>query len=1278
MKSNKISKKIFSAIAVLAVSATAIGGALAVVYGKDKTQEVITANDRKTVVVDTALGQTRSSTGKTYYAGPDAKSSATENDGSINHPFNLKNILAGELETKLTAGDTLYVLPGTYKFSTPIGMSRTNSIGAFNKYIRIVNAALERETSGYTGENTQAVIDFSDMVFASTNRGVSIDTDFVYWYGIDVCGAGDNGLYIGGSYNTVEYCEFYNNRDSGLQLGRSFSEYNSIYQWPSYNLVKDCTSHNNYDNETFGENADGFAAKLTVGFGNVFDGCIAYRNSDDGWDLYAKTDSGNIGTVIMYNCVAFENGYLEYTRDECNSLFPSYNKNMSYHTGENSVNDYMTRDGDGNGFKLGGSIMEGDVVLYNCLSYGNRMHGVTDNSNPGYIKSTYVTSYNNSAMVDENGNIAAVDNVDYHSNIDVSRQTYSYNALENVLSVRDANVKLLDSDNYRGTVSNSLLDASTKTKVIKGDIEGDTLQNIPKDLPKVDLLDPSKLFTKIPNDPTDESTLKGNGDSMVIEVSQVDGKDVGVVTSLKNTRVHVTYRNADHSINMRDVLDKTAAGEEIISGYLGAGVTAGSDLNKTSWGDYTHFYQSDLVNGGSASEDLAMVERAKDALTINCSEEAVYQDFEVPVKMLNVSIKWTTSDSEYVIIKDEEDDIAISGSGTEFALIEVYRSRGVDRPVTITATISKGDVSVTKDFHLILKQGEPSVGEIFVKDDSGNEYHINEKCIVDQFAPYNEPAVKVKNGLYPDSNKLLNNEDFVVDSTYMYQTDTNSHPIEVKQFSPSVAGVFTITHKVALVGDDTPSNAMSYKIYVASKNAHVEFGDEVLVTANRDGFNISGSPSSATGLLFALSSKTELTDITPENIKTYDGVASYDFRDTEISFNFVNDNSDSYFVYYALANANGVVTSPVYSAKINKVDIDSTDKFITMSKGLTVGDEVPSQTIYALTNNLDFSGITMGMGSEGFKGVFNGLGHTLLNIKTTENGVFGKVSGGTIMNLKVDNMSIESSAEKVGFISECSGGDFYNIAFTNVKISGAAARMAVLIGHVGDTGGTGSDLTISQVSIVNDADHRIVGSTRVAGLIGYVQAYEHAIDINNCYVVTDIEASTKGEGGGMVASWEDRAGDTLTISNCYYSGQLKTDVAPGSSRLGGMLGYHKGGVGVLTISRCISLAKFHIQGVERDVSVKNASPIVGNFSSSLNTVVSVRYCIGLMEEYNTDYDVLAFNEDNLKRHDEYLTGKDYLNMDLNRWTIVEDDLHEDERDLYKAPYLILKFLGEWD
>ena len=40
------------------------------------------------------------------------------------------------------------------------------------------------------------------------------------------------------------------------------------------------------------EDADGFAAKLTTGEGNVFDGCIAAYNADDGWDLFAKAATG--------------------------------------------------------------------------------------------------------------------------------------------------------------------------------------------------------------------------------------------------------------------------------------------------------------------------------------------------------------------------------------------------------------------------------------------------------------------------------------------------------------------------------------------------------------------------------------------------------------------------------------------------------------------------------------------------------------------------------------------------------------------------------------------------------------------------------------------------------------------------------------------------------------------------------------------------------------------------------------------------------------------------
>ena len=81
----------------------------------------------------------------------------------------------------------------------------------------------------------------------------------------------------------------YNNGKTGFSISRLNSS-QSKADWPAYNLVKNCTSWNNADSGR--EDADGFEAKLNVGEGNVFDGCIAYNNADDGWDLFAKPDDG--------------------------------------------------------------------------------------------------------------------------------------------------------------------------------------------------------------------------------------------------------------------------------------------------------------------------------------------------------------------------------------------------------------------------------------------------------------------------------------------------------------------------------------------------------------------------------------------------------------------------------------------------------------------------------------------------------------------------------------------------------------------------------------------------------------------------------------------------------------------------------------------------------------------------------------------------------------------------------------------------------------------------
>jgi hypothetical protein len=57
----------------------------------------------------------------------------------------------------------------------------------------------------------------------------------------------------------------FKNRDSGLQLGR-WSSSAPRAEWPSNNLVLNCEAYDNYDTlPGSGENADGFACKLTTG-----------------------------------------------------------------------------------------------------------------------------------------------------------------------------------------------------------------------------------------------------------------------------------------------------------------------------------------------------------------------------------------------------------------------------------------------------------------------------------------------------------------------------------------------------------------------------------------------------------------------------------------------------------------------------------------------------------------------------------------------------------------------------------------------------------------------------------------------------------------------------------------------------------------------------------------------------------------------------------------------------------------------------------------------------
>ncbi len=256
----------------------------------------------------------------------------------------------------VNAGGTIYLLEGTYSYASTIIIEESNS-GSDGKYKTI---------SAYPGADVK--FDFSGQSVSGTNRGFVLDGSYWRFYGFEIANAGDNGMLLSGDNNIIEMMVFNGNQDTGLQLSRYQTAYNTIAQWPSYNLIKNCTSKNNCDDATM-ENADGFAAKLTCGVGNVFDGCMSYCNSDDGWDLYAKAETGPIGVVTIKNSIAFRNGFTEDGR--------GYG------------------DADGNGFKLGGGGIGTRHIVENCLAFENLNCGFTDNNNPEFGDMKNCTAYNN-------------------------------------------------------------------------------------------------------------------------------------------------------------------------------------------------------------------------------------------------------------------------------------------------------------------------------------------------------------------------------------------------------------------------------------------------------------------------------------------------------------------------------------------------------------------------------------------------------------------------------------------------------------------------------------------------------------------------------------------------------------------------------------------------------------------------------------------------------------------------------------------------------------------
>lgn len=221
----------------------------------------------------------------TYYVSPSGSDSAA---GSMAAPF----ASWARAQTSASAGDTVYFRGGTYKYTEATATCGGSTSASIAAVVLTKSGTSGKPISYVAFEGEKPSFDFSGITnkdkYNCRQIGVHVQADWLYLKGLEFSGVlqlnnlnhESWGVYIdGGSNNTFELL------DSHHQMGPGFF----IVQG-GHNTFLNCDSHENEDPLTSngdGQSADGFGChpKKSGDTGNLFHGCRAWWNTDDGWDF---------------------------------------------------------------------------------------------------------------------------------------------------------------------------------------------------------------------------------------------------------------------------------------------------------------------------------------------------------------------------------------------------------------------------------------------------------------------------------------------------------------------------------------------------------------------------------------------------------------------------------------------------------------------------------------------------------------------------------------------------------------------------------------------------------------------------------------------------------------------------------------------------------------------------------------------------------------------------------------------------------------------------------
>lgn len=288
-------------------------------------------------------------------------------DGSVGAPF----ATIQRAQEAVEPGDTVLVRGGTYHMREDQIARQVGQYACVSCLDKSGTPEHRINYWAYPGE--RPVFDLSQV--KPEGRRVTafrVDGSWLHLKGIEVVGVQvtilthtqsicfDNE----GSNNIYEQLSMHDGKAIGLWIGDG-----------SNNLVLNCDAYRNHDDVSEnrrGGNVDGFGYHGPKGsVNNVFRGCRAWFNSDDGYDFINSSESARIE-----NCWAFYNGF-------STSFAPL---------------------GDGNGFKAAGEAGKTVAnlpdplprhVVTGSVSVHNKVNGFYANHHPGGITWLNNTSYRN-------------------------------------------------------------------------------------------------------------------------------------------------------------------------------------------------------------------------------------------------------------------------------------------------------------------------------------------------------------------------------------------------------------------------------------------------------------------------------------------------------------------------------------------------------------------------------------------------------------------------------------------------------------------------------------------------------------------------------------------------------------------------------------------------------------------------------------------------------------------------------------------------------------------